>query len=392
MTNRWLILAVLFLARTVMGYQFQSIASVGSHLVADLGVNYATLGTLIGLYLLPGVVVAVPSGVLGKRWGDARMVVLGLALMTAGGLVIGFGQDPATAMLGRVLCGIGAVVLNVLLAKMLADWFAGKEIITAMAILVNSWPFGIAIGLVTQGWLADTYGWPVVMHLTAGASAGALLLIALLYRAPERAARDTTAEVPTQSRLASREIALLGVAGLLWSLFNVALVVVVGFAPTLLQARGMSPAEAGFLVSIGTWLGIATVPAGGYIAERLQMPNATMAACLLIASAVTAWIALGGSSLAAFVAFGVFAWAPAGPIMALATEAVRPVNRGPGMGIFFTWYYAGMGVLPALAGVTADLTGSVAAPLYFSAAVMVSCVGILAAFRTLRARLPLPTA
>ncbi len=392
MATRWLILALLFAARTVMGFQFQSIASVGPHLVADLGVDYATLGTLIGLYLLPGVVVAVPSGVLGKRWGDARMVVSGLALMIVGGLVIGFGQGPATAMLGRVLCGVGAVVLNVLLAKMVADWFAGKEIIMAMAILVNSWPFGIAIGLVTQGWIADTYGWPVVMHFTAGVSAGALLLIAFLYRTPEGTELDATAEVLTQSRLTSREIALVSVAGLIWSLFNVALVGVVGFAPTLLQARGMSPTEAGFLVSIGTWLGIATIPAGGYIAERLQMPNATMVACFVIASAATAWIALGGAPLAAFAVFGVFAWAPAGPIMALATEAMRPINRGPGMGIFFTWYYAGMGILPAIAGVTADLTGSVAAPLYFSAAVMVSCVGILAVFRTLRASLPIPMA
>lgn len=34
--------------------------------------------------------------------------------------------------------------------------------------------------------------------------------------------------------------------------------------------------------------------------------------------------------------------APAGLIMALLAQALRPQNRAGGMGIYFTWYYAGM--------------------------------------------------
>lgn len=39
-----------------MGFQFQSVASISTFLVADLGINYTEIGTLVGLYLLPGVV------------------------------------------------------------------------------------------------------------------------------------------------------------------------------------------------------------------------------------------------------------------------------------------------------------------------------------------------
>jgi hypothetical protein len=48
MQNRWGVLALVVVARTAMGFQFQSIAAVGSFLVADLGLSYAQLGTLIG--------------------------------------------------------------------------------------------------------------------------------------------------------------------------------------------------------------------------------------------------------------------------------------------------------------------------------------------------------
>ena len=163
--NRWGILAILFTVRAVMGFQFQSIASISNFLVPDLGIEYAEIGTLVGLYLLPGIFVAYPSGELGKRFGDTPVVLIGLAMMAAGGFIIGFGQDYATAIIGRVLCGAGAVLLNVLLAKMVIDWFSGREVILAMAILVNSWPFGIAAGLISQGWIAENWTWPVVQYI-----------------------------------------------------------------------------------------------------------------------------------------------------------------------------------------------------------------------------------
>ena len=81
-SERWLILAVLFLARTAMGFQFQAVAALSSFVVADLEIDYARLGLLIGLYLLPGVAIAYPGGLLGQYFGDKRIAVLGMALYT----------------------------------------------------------------------------------------------------------------------------------------------------------------------------------------------------------------------------------------------------------------------------------------------------------------------
>ena len=61
---RWIMLAVLFVVRLAMGYQFQSVASVAPRLVAEFGLTYAEVGALIGFFLLPGIVVAIPSGLL----------------------------------------------------------------------------------------------------------------------------------------------------------------------------------------------------------------------------------------------------------------------------------------------------------------------------------------
>ena len=58
-------LAVLTAARTSLGFQFQSVASVSPMLVEELGLTGADLGTLIGLYFLPGLALALPGGALG---------------------------------------------------------------------------------------------------------------------------------------------------------------------------------------------------------------------------------------------------------------------------------------------------------------------------------------
>jgi hypothetical protein len=54
---------------------------------------------------------------------------------------------PASSWLNRLISGMGAVLINVLMTKMVADWFAGREIVPAIRILVASWPLGLALGL-----------------------------------------------------------------------------------------------------------------------------------------------------------------------------------------------------------------------------------------------------
>ena len=52
------ILAVLILARTIMAFQFQSVAALGPVLVLQSGISYTQLGMLVGIFLLPGTFLA----------------------------------------------------------------------------------------------------------------------------------------------------------------------------------------------------------------------------------------------------------------------------------------------------------------------------------------------
>lgn len=71
---------------------------------------------------------------------------------------------------------------------MLADWFAGREIATAMAVFINSWPAGIAISLMLLPAIGATFGLHAVNLTVAGLILIGLCLVTLVYRAPDASA------------------------------------------------------------------------------------------------------------------------------------------------------------------------------------------------------------
>lgn len=377
--NRWFILAILFLARTAMGLQFQTVGAVGPILADSLGVAYAAVGVLIGLYLLPGVFIALPGGMLGERFAAKHIVLAGLVMMSAGGLVMGLSDWYPALAAGRLLSGTGAVLMNVLLTKMVADWFAGRELATAMALLVTSWPLGIALGLLAFVPLAAWLGWPAVMIVSALVSALSLLLIGACYRDPGHVAKTTPGPA---LKLSKREWLLVSLAGIVWGTYNVGYILLVSFLPGHLAGGGYSLAQANALVSWLGWSLIVLVPIGGLIADRLRRSDAVMLAGFVVAGLAAAALALGWLPLApGFMLIALTVGLPAGPIMTLPASAVAPQSRATGMGIYFTWYYALMAVMPALAGLARDLTHDAATPVLFAAGMMGAALAGLGFFR-----------
>jgi MFS family permease len=187
-SERWLMFALLFVARTCMGLQFAAVGALSPLLTRKLDIDYAQLGLLIGFYLLPGIAIAYPGGLLGQRYGDKRVVLFGMAMMVLGGALGGFGDRYAELLAGRLISGAGGVLINVLLIKMTTDWFVGREIGTALAILGDAWPVGIGIALASLPLVAAGGSLALALAVPSAATAATLALVGILYRPPAAAA------------------------------------------------------------------------------------------------------------------------------------------------------------------------------------------------------------
>ncbi len=381
--NRWVILGVLFLVRFALGYQFQAAGSVGPMLVRDLGIDWADVGMLVGAFMLPGLVVAIPGGFLGQRVGDKWIVLFGIALMAAGGLLSGAASSYRLLVTGRVVSGIGAAFLFVLVNKMVADWFTGTGLFFGMSVFIVGWPVGIAAGQATQAPAAGLWSWQTVFVGTAILMVGAFISMAALYHAPPLATE--TVRGPA-ARLDRREIWLVCIAGAVWMLINGAYLVLLTFGPTLLTERGASVAGAAAVVSSMSWVFVVGLPLGGWLATRFKAPNLIMVAGLLVATGLAALLPVVDFPMPMFLLHG-FSYALAAPVVAsLVVEALRPETRGPGLGIYYLWYYAGSAALPAAGGMLKDRFGSDAAVL-FAAAQLVGTLLLIGFFRVEQRRL-----
>jgi MFS family permease len=366
--NRWGILAILFVVRLTIAFQFQSVAAVAPLLQQTFGVGLADIGILIGLYFTPGIVLALPGGAIGRALGDKPTTIVALLLMTAGSLVMATTDVWGWQMAGRLASGAGGVLLTVQLTKMGTDWFAGKEIATAMAIFVNSWPAGVAISLLVLPAIGTTYGAGAVF-LVAGALTAIGIVLITFYRRPPGA----TASAAGSGRLDPLALLAVIVAGAIWGLYNVGFAMIFSFGPSLLAERGWSIAAAGSAISLVMWLSVISVPAGGYLADRFKRPLTLATAASLIVAGLLAWLPRSDAVITVLVLIGLIGGHPAGPIMSLAARVLAPETRAIGMGVFYTLFYAAMMLGPAVAGRLAKSAGTAAVALDLGALTVLAC-------------------
>jgi len=383
---RWLMLFILFVVRLAMGFQFQSVASTSAQLIDAFGLSYAEVGTLIGFFLLPGVFISIPSGAVTRAVSDKNLLMAGAAAMVIGAWLMGSAGDATALYAGRLITGVGGTIFNVILTKMVTEWFFEKEIVLSLGIMLAAWPCGLALGLMVHAPIAAAYGWSWTMYVTALAALASLLLTALFYRAPP--APLDLGNAPLRYGLPLRQFVQVSVVAVAWALYNAVLILVISFGPDALVAAGYARGPAQSVTSLFMWTAMISVPVGGRLLQSVKRVTPALVALLLGSSATLVVIAGGTWPQASLIVLGIIAGIPAGALLALSAEAVSRENRGPGLGIYFTWYYLGMTLVPGIAGALRDASGSAKSPLLMAALLMAVVVACVLTLRVLQARWP----
>jgi predicted MFS family arabinose efflux permease len=374
--RRWLILGALFVARAATGFQFQSVGSAANLLMRDLGIDYAQIGMLLGAYLLPGVIVAFPAGLLGQRFREKKLGLAGLALMAVSGVALSLSDGFMMALMARTLGGVGATIVILAATKLTTDWFDGREIVLAMSILQVSWPFGAMLALPIQAHIGQWFGWPAVVASAAVFSVAAL--IAFLF--VSEPAQSAPPAAVGRTRLPAAVLRPVIVAGIIWGAMNLACILFFSYAPLLLVVQGSSPTAAASLTSLAIWFTIAAIPAGGYLVHRFRIPIAAIVGCALVAAAALALFAANIHPTISCLVFGIAVGPLSGAILSLPSKVLKDHERAVGFGVFYTCFYILMATGPSAVGRLQDLWGSPAAGLIAGAVLLVAIVPLCLSF------------
>ncbi|MGI9569757.1 MAG: MFS transporter, partial [Desulfobulbia bacterium] len=183
-----------------------------------------------------------------------------------------------------------------------------------------------------------------------------------------------------------REFWIILIGGAAWPLMSTGgYVVFSSYAPILLTERGIPHTSAALVIGLLSWLLIVIIPVGGYLTDRTGKNDLIFwGGCLISAGAIALVPIMNPLEL--WVILSAVLGLTVGMVMALPGEVLLPESRVTGLGLYYTVYYTGTSILPAIAGWIQDFSSSPAYVIWFSATCLAIAPLFLLAFRILQYR------
>ena len=127
LTYRWVCLGLLFLSGLLAFFTRLAPAVAIPDLRDAFVLNATELGLLTSLYLWPFALMQPVAGVLTDALGPRRTVTAFLVAAGVGQVLFALASTFPAALIGRALTGLGASVLYVGAAKIMAQWFRSRD-------------------------------------------------------------------------------------------------------------------------------------------------------------------------------------------------------------------------------------------------------------------------
>ena len=360
---RWVILALAWLVYFAFGLILASIPPLVNVIAVDLSLTYSEMGIILGSVILMFIPLAVPIGIGIDRFGQKKMIALGLLIISASAILRSFAFSFDTLFLTVLLFGVGGPTISVGLSKVVASSFEGKERGLASGIYMTGAVVGSASALALTNFLIlPLVGtWRNVFSLYG--IIGFLIAFAWILLARESTSLDQSRIVlpimkTLRSLLSHKYVWMVAIIG------SSCFLVFYGFGnwlPSLLEEKGMDPAGAGMLASVPTWLGLigsGIIPAISTAGSRKRIIVA-----LLFIEGVSIYIVgitSGSFLLGSLIIYGIVSGAllPLMLVVMMDLPEVGAENMGIAGGLFFS-VGAIMGFIgPSLVGYLTDLTSS----------------------------------
>ena len=354
---RWVILVIVYLSILAFTFLLQSIPPILPLIISELQLTYAQAGLLMSLFALPGLFISLLGGFLSDRY---RMRPLGTGcflLMIGGTLLVGFGPDLGILWLGRIIAGIGALTLSVLLPKFLSQWFQKKELGLAMGIFNTGVPLGSIICFGLFGKMGSLWGWRVPILLTGVYSLITAILFLSFYQLPSSQTLKNEKQGGFYKSLKEMGYPIWWV-GLSWLWFNAAFISFATFAPNFFLQKGYTIEQGGFLTGIPLLGSLFLSAPIGYLIDRFRHQGWLIGIGGIALSILALSFNFSSSFLLLVTLMGIFSAMIPAPIYSLPPEILKPENVGLGFGVISTCSSIGLFLAPYFVGKVRDLTGS----------------------------------
>src|SRR5947208_9690729 len=382
----WILLICAWAANFVIRIGFSALLP---SIIAELQLSYARAGLLASAFFYAYVLMQLPAGLLGDRFGRRRILVLGLLGGALAAGLTGLAGSFATLFAARALTGAFQGTLFSNDRAIIATVTPPDRIGLGQGVSFSGPGLGLTFGLVIGGLLVAVLPWRTVVMLFGIGPIVAALLIVRHVPPPAR----STARVPLGRRLrslfANGPLCVLGLVSLCaiadqftlatWAplFFNEVGVAGLGHAGSYAALQGIA-ASLGMVVS--GWAHDRLVERGYGSKTAIVAGLSGLALSMLAMAAAITQRSIPGLAVVLFLA-AFFCWSIWGAFYALLARLVREDELGTAFGLSNSIGFIGAVVAPTATGWVRDLTGSFSAGCVLAAVLAVAGIAFTFAVR-----------
>lgn len=364
--SSWVLIAVvLLLFGTAVAATQYKVPVIMPSIMDRFGMDAGSSSWLMSIFTFVGIVLAIPTGVLAKRFGPKNMLVAAAGIAVVGSLIGAFATDGMLLIVSRGIEGVAFIFVTICGPLAVQRYVAPENIGSATGIWALWVCLGSVVGGVATPSLFAATGFTGVWIVYAICVAVFVAAVAAFVRLPEGGpaleaapSDEAAAQDASYAELLKPNILLFFAAFLL---FNLVLLAVLAFSPVWMQSQGIDPTVSGFISTLPMLLAVVSSPLFGGLSDKLGRCKPLYLIGML-AMGPCAFLMLTGSGAALWAgAIGMGLIGLGVPVMCLTSYIHvlgRPELMSLGMGALMLvqslGQFLGTLVPPMLLGATAD--------------------------------------
>ncbi|MEG1493668.1 MAG: MFS transporter [Gordonibacter sp.] len=337
MSRRWLIFASVFFVGFVATFNMFKAPPLFPAIIPDLGFTDATIGWVMSMFSIIGVILAFPAGAILQKIGIKTSLIITAASLAIGSTIGGMATDVPLMLFSRFIEGIGMGLISVIGPTATASVIPRVKQGLAMGIWSIWFPAGAVAAFNISPALLNAFGWQSAWWAASILAVVAFVFVFAVYAQPPQDAAPTQDASGIAKSVSLkpdvRSIIFVSLAFMMWSIFNAG--AIAGFYPTFLQqVHELDPQLAGFIASITNILVLFFGPLSGFLSDKFGARKSLMVfafagASILLTFAFSSSLTLVWIFVIALAIFS--AACPTGVFALIPRLAKDPTKIGMGM-------------------------------------------------------------
>lgn len=324
--NPVMIGVVLLIAGISVAMIQYKVPTILTELMALFAMDAKAASWLMSIFTLMSIFVALPTGWLAQKFGAKRMMIVACGIAILGSLIGIASGSSAALIFSRAVEGVALTVLTTCGPIVVQKCVKPEKIGSAMGIWGIWGCLGSTIAAVVTPTVFETLGFSGLWILFAAIATCAAVLVSVAIRVPQEAqgqdsavpeSDGSLAEKPRYREMLTRDIALFFVG---FAIFNICLLAILSFVPTILQMQGFDPTLSGLISTAPMLLSVISSPLFGVISDKIGRCKPLLVAAMLV---------MGPCTLALYTQTGALLW--------VAVVVMGLVGMG-GVGMFLSGY------------------------------------------------------